>query len=110
LVLIRMQPNIIINFENPFLLDDYLKSAFKKGGEYTMLSIEPLFYLMTEKNMSFEDFYDVLYGLLNEELFRNHKYSTKFYDFLYKILSSSYYSFFNLDTFQIIWLLLLLKN
>jgi hypothetical protein len=51
LVLKDMDNHIIPQFENPFLLNDFISASFNKGGLVALLSIKSLFTLITKYNM-----------------------------------------------------------
>jgi hypothetical protein len=53
LVLLKMSKEIIPNFENPFLLNDFISASFDKGGEIAVFSMDSLFTLITKYNLYF---------------------------------------------------------
>eukprot|EP01080_Neovahlkampfia_damariscottae_P000844 gene844-9093_t len=90
LVLIKMSQEIIPNFENPFLLNDFIAGSFDKGGDIAVLSMESLFTLITKYNLIYPNFYDKLYSILNVDLFKTSSYSSKFKKLVFKFLNSSH--------------------
>lgn len=51
LVLLKMNQSIIPNFENPFLLNDFISLSFSQGGDTAVLSMDSLFTLITKYNL-----------------------------------------------------------
>jgi len=68
-ILRKMSDEIIPQFENPFLLNDFISSSFDQGGLVALLSIKSLFILISEYNLVYEQFYQKLYSIVELNLF-----------------------------------------
>jgi U3 small nucleolar RNA-associated protein 19 len=71
------------------LLSDFLTDSFNQGGAMSLLALSGIFYLMTEKNLDYPDFYTKLYSLLDEDVLHS-KHRSRFFRLLEKCMSSTH--------------------
>jgi U3 small nucleolar RNA-associated protein 19 len=81
--------SMVLNFSQPFLLIDFLKDCYHKGGVYSVLALNGIFVLMTKFNFDFPSFYKELYALFKPSLFHM-KYRGKFFALADLFLSSEF--------------------
>lgn len=66
-----MTTHIIPNMIHPELLLSFFSRVHQSGGPEAILALEPLHFLMREKNIEVPEFYDRLYGFIDGEIFRS---------------------------------------
>ncbi|KAG2381773.1 hypothetical protein C9374_006157 [Naegleria lovaniensis] len=68
-ILRKMSEEIIPQFEDPFLLNDFISNSFDQGGLVALLSVKSLFILISEYNLVYDQFYQKLYSIIDLNLF-----------------------------------------
>lgn len=71
------------------LLADFLTDSFDEGGAVSLLALNGIFYLMTQKNLDYPDFYTKLYSLLDEQVLHS-KHRSRFFRLLETFMSSTH--------------------
>lgn len=71
------------------LLTDFLTDSFNSGGAMSLLALNGIFHLMTEKNLDYPDFYTKLYSLLDEDVLHS-KHRSRFFRQLHKFMNSTH--------------------
>lgn len=62
---------IIPNIIQPELLLSFFSRVHQSGGPEAILALEPLYFLMKEKNLEVPEFYDRLYDLIDGNVFKS---------------------------------------
>ncbi|KAJ6129575.1 hypothetical protein N7512_002355 [Penicillium capsulatum] len=84
-----MVHNIEPWFTRPELLMDFLTDSYNEGGAISLLALSGLFYLISEKNLDYPQFYDKLYSLLDADLLHS-KHRSRFFRLLNTFLASTH--------------------
>ncbi|EMC93413.1 hypothetical protein BAUCODRAFT_239929 [Baudoinia panamericana UAMH 10762] len=71
------------------LLTDFLTDTFNASGSLALLALNSIFYLITEKNIDYPEFYTKLYSLLDEDIMHS-KHRSRFFRLLETFMSSSH--------------------
>lgn len=71
------------------LLTDFLTDSFNKGGSSSLLALNGIFQLMTQKNIDYPDFYTKLYSLLDEDIMHS-KHRSRFFRLLESFMASTH--------------------
>lgn len=88
--LLRMMVhNIEPWFTRPELLMDFLTDSYNEGGAISLLALSGLFYLISEKNLDYPQFYAKLYSLLDGDLLHS-KHRSRFFRLLNTFLASTH--------------------
>lgn len=70
-IMTSMRTDIIVHLERPERLFDMLLAVYDLGKSLSILALESIFYLMTERSLEFTDFYPRLYTLLTQDLLQS---------------------------------------
>lgn len=84
-----MVHNIEPWFSRPELLMDFLTDSYNEGGAISLLALAGLFYLISEKNLDYPQFYAKLYSLLDADLLHS-KHRSRFFRLLNTFLASTH--------------------
>lgn len=76
-------------FSRPELLMDFLTDSYNEGGAISLLALSGLFYLISEKNLDYPQFYTKLYSLLDADLLHS-KHRSRFFRLLNTFLASTH--------------------
>lgn len=76
-------------FTQPEILMDFLTDSYEVGGATSLLALSGLYYLISEKNLDYPDFYQKLYSLLDEGLLHS-KHRSRFFRLLDTFMSSTH--------------------
>lgn len=88
-VLRNLTHNIVPWFQNVELLMDFLTDSYNIGGATSLLALSGLFYLISEKNLDYPDFFKKLYSLLDADLLYS-KHRSRFFRLLNTFMSSTH--------------------
>lgn len=88
-VLRNLTHNVVPWFQNVELLMDFLTDSYNVGGATSLLSLSGLFYLISEKNLDYPDFFKKLYSLLDADLLYS-KHRSRFFRLLNTFMSSTH--------------------
>ncbi|KAL9643467.1 hypothetical protein ABK040_010082 [Willaertia magna] len=88
-ILSKMGDDILPQFEDPFLLNDFIIQSFDQGGLIALLSVKSLFVLITEYNLVYDQFYQKLYVVIEPSLFTMEG-REEFFELLDTFLKSSH--------------------
>lgn len=76
-------------FTKPELLMDFLTDSYDARGSTSLLALSGIFYLISERNLDYPDFYRKLYSLLDAELLHS-KHRSRFFRLLDTFLGSTH--------------------
>ena len=76
-------------FIKPELLMDFLTDSYNTGGSTSLQALSGVFYLISERNLDYPDFYRKLYSLLDSGLLHS-KHRSKFFRLLDTFMSSTH--------------------
>lgn len=76
-------------FIKPELLMDFLTDSYNTGGSTSLQALSGVFYLISERNLDYPDFYKKLYSLLDSGLLHS-KHRSKFFRLLDTFMSSTH--------------------
>ncbi len=76
-------------FMKPELLMDFLTDSYNTGGSTSLQALSGVFYLISERNLDYPDFYKKLYSLLDSGLLHS-KHRSKFFRLLDTFMASTH--------------------
>ncbi|KAF2151343.1 CBF-domain-containing protein [Myriangium duriaei CBS 260.36] len=76
-------------FSRPETLMDFLTDSYNEGGATSLLALSGVYYLISEKNLDYPQFYQKLYSLLDEGILYS-KHRARFFRLLETFLSSTH--------------------
>ena len=76
-------------FMKPELLMDFLTDSYNTGGSTSLQALSGVFYLISERNLDYPDFYKKLYSLLDAGILHS-KHRSKFFRLLDTFMSSTH--------------------
>jgi len=88
-VLGMMTSKIVPWLQNVELLMDFLTDSYNEGGATSLLALSGLFYLISEKNLDYPEFYTKLYSLLDINLLHS-KHRSRFFRLMNTFMSSTH--------------------
>jgi len=88
-VLQHLTHHVVPWFQNVELLMDFLTDSYNVGGATSLLSLSGLYYLISEKNLDYPDFFKKLYSLLDADLLYS-KHRSRFFRLLNTFMSSTH--------------------
>lgn len=88
-VLGMMTSKIVPWLQNVELLMDFLTDSYNEGGATSLLALSGLFYLISEKNLDYPEFYTKLYSLLDVNLLHS-KHRSRFFRLMNTFMSSTH--------------------
>lgn len=88
-VLRNLTHNVVPWFQNVEMLMDFLTDSYNVGGATSLLALSGLFYLISEKNLDYPDFFKKLYSLLDADLLYS-KHRSRFFRLLDTFMSSTH--------------------
>jgi len=88
-VLGMMTSKIVPWLQNVELLMDFLTDSYNEGGATSLLALSGLFFLISEKNLDYPEFYTKLYSLLDTNLLHS-KHRSRFFRLMNTFMSSTH--------------------
>jgi len=88
-ILGMMTSKIVPWLQNVELLMDFLTDSYNEGGATSLLALSGLFYLISEKNLDYPEFYTKLYSLLDVNLLHS-KHRSRFFRLMNTFMSSTH--------------------
>ena len=68
-VLLRLPTNFLPYLHQPLFLTDFLTDCYNYGGVLAVMALGGLFYLITQHNVNYPEYYPKLYELLTDDVF-----------------------------------------
>ncbi|GAM90915.1 hypothetical protein ANO11243_089620 [Dothideomycetidae sp. 11243] len=76
-------------FSRPEALMDFLTDSYNEGGATSLLALSGVYFLISERNLDYPQFYQKLYSLLDESILYS-KHRARFFRLLETFLSSTH--------------------
>jgi hypothetical protein len=89
-VLLKLNERTLKSFTQPLLLSEFFTAIFSKGGIYSILSLNGLFFLIRTCNFECPSFFQKLFEVLTPNLFGNHRVFNQFSKLIIRLLKSKY--------------------
>ena len=68
-ILLRLPTNYLPYLHQPLFLTDFLTDCYNYGGVLAVMALGGLFYLITQHNVNYPEYYPKLYELLTDDVF-----------------------------------------
>ena len=68
-ILLKLPTNILPFLYQPLFLTDFLTDCYNYGGVLAVMALGGLFYLITNYNVNYPEYYPKLYELLTADIF-----------------------------------------
>ena len=68
-ILLRLPTHFLPFLHQPLFLTDFLTDCYNYGGVLAVMALGGLFYLITEHNVNYPEYYPKLYALLTDDVF-----------------------------------------